>query len=675
MAVSISKFATLTLLLLTAELRCGVHAVDYGNHISVSNGQTSGEAYFQMINDFDRLPVESSGQIGSLAHGAAGDRRSVVECGGVYKRLQSEIRSPEYPDAGYQPNLHCEYTFKSPFVCSNQYHFQFLDFALEPSRNCTKDRVVIGEEEILCGTVIGSKLYDAPGGLLRMKFVSDAWRSERGFRILVTRQPCGDDNDAEESSTAYTVFSTIQVADETEPSVEESTTMSAPASDEKVLSSRQDIPPEFNPGGNGYLPPVTVPPAAYPPTGYPPATYPPQAYPCPVPPCLYPPWGCTPPNYPPFPALPPRPVHCDPRYQSCPPTYPSYPLYPQQPPQYPGCVPNQGCIPGQVPQYPQYPTYPGYPSTTGTEGTNSIGGPPPGYEPVKTEMGAEFPEPTTERTPEPPESQVSFVPGPGHACCRNTFSQRRFYLSSANFPSQYTNNQDCVVQIQRYSPATCRLVVNFKFFALGNDQVPACPGGFVEIDGRRICGCHTGQTYRTSDFGPYQHKTIRVHTDAGRFPVVQGFVLEVFQEECSPRVPLKRSDDTDRLVQRHVQWPPAARNGLDYEMVRVEGKQLRGPLKAIRTTNTTTTQETTHQYYYYNGDDAQPVQLAREPLPVGAETLLRPVHYYPGSDYGEKFAQPIAAQQQSANRCVFTTADWLRLKLDWLWIFKPVCLA
>ncbi|XP_035776272.1 uncharacterized protein LOC118458174 [Anopheles albimanus] len=658
-------------------------------------------AYFEMINDYDRSDGGSSnGELVPIPYGAlaqTSDRRSVVECGGVYKRLQSEIRSPGYPD-GYQTLLHCEYTFKSPFVCSSQYHFQFLDFSLEPSRNCTKDRLVIGEEEVLCGTVIGSKLYDAPGGLLRMKLVTDGWRSERGFRILVTRQPCSDDNEAEESSTAYTVFSTIQVAEEgTESSAEETTTVE-PTGYRKIVSSRQDIPPEFNPGGNGYLPPPTVQPT-YPTPGYPNPTNPPQAYPCPAP-CLYPSWGCSPPNYPYVPPLPPR-VPCDPRYQTCPPQYPgsypsypqqpspSYPSYPQQPqpqypgypsypqqpsypsyPQYPGCTGNP-CAPGS--QYPS-PVYPGYPQQPGTEGTNSIGGPPPGFEPVKSESEAEFPEPTTERAPREPEpqSQVSFVPGLGpSACCRNAFSQRRFYLSSANFPSQHTINQDCVVQIQRHSPFVCRLVIHFKFFAFGNDQFPACPGGFVEIDGRRICGCRTGQTYRTLDFGPYPSKTIRIHSDAGRFPGVQGFLLDIYQEDCQQGGPLKRSDE-DRLVQRQAS-PVGGR--YSYEMGRVEGRLLHVPVQTVQTTNSTTTQQTTRQYYFYDMNDAQPVQKPKEP--VGAGTFLTPVYLRSGAG-SEKFVQPGYTPQLlggGGNRCVFTTADWLRLKLDWLWVFKPVCLV
>ncbi|XP_058122494.1 uncharacterized protein LOC131293403 [Anopheles ziemanni] len=640
----------------------GFAGLKEGNHVQAPG---AGDEFFRMTNEFDG----QQNQERYSAFTATSDRRSVVECGGVYKRLQSEIRSPGYPE-GYQGNLYCEYTFKSPFVCSSQYHFQFIEFALEPSRNCSKDRLTIGDEEILCGTVVGSKLYDAPGGVLRMKFVTDGWGTGRGFHILVTRQPCSDDNEAAESSTAYTLFTTIQVADDAESSSEELVpTTEIPvvftSGDGKVVSSRQDIPPEFNPGGNGYLPPPTNVSPTYPTPTYP--TYP--SFPCPAP--CYPPWGCTASNYPTIPTTPPR-APCDPRYQSCQPLYPSYPTYPQQPSVPSPICPSSPCGPGQsgtpaypqYPQYPQYPSayYPGYPTTSGTEGTTSLGGAPPGYEPVKSEdRRPEFPEPTTERVE--PESQVALVPGVPlpRACCRNLFTQRRFYLSSANFPSQTTVPQDCVVQVQRFSPQTCRLVIGFKFFFLGNNQIPGCPDGFVEIDGQRICGCRTGQIYRTADFGPYPTKTIRIQSRPGRFPMVQGFVLDVTQEDCVPRGPLKRSDTERLVVPRSVN--PATR--FTYEMGRVEGKLL--PVRSVQTTNSTT-QTVTHQMYYYNLDEAQPV--------VRPQESQIQYHYRPPGE-SEKFVQPLypPGAASGPNHCLFTAGDWLRLKLDWLWLFKPVCLA
>lgn len=59
------------------------------------------------------------------------------KCGGTFKSVQTTIQSPDYPN-DYQPNSYCEYVFKSPFVCKNEYHIQFLFFSLESSKDCVK---------------------------------------------------------------------------------------------------------------------------------------------------------------------------------------------------------------------------------------------------------------------------------------------------------------------------------------------------------------------------------------------------------------------------------------------------------------------------------------------------------------------------------------------------------
>uniref|UniRef100_A0A182X118 CUB domain-containing protein n=1 Tax=Anopheles quadriannulatus TaxID=34691 RepID=A0A182X118_ANOQN len=528
-----------------------------------------------MINDYEDVHPAQKLQDRSDAFALSSDRRSVVECGGVYKRLQSEIRSPGFP-ADYQGHLHCEYTFKSPFVCSSQYHFQFLDFSLEPSRNCSKDRLVVGEEEVLCGTVIGSKLYDAPGGVLRVKFVTDGWGSGRGFRLLVTRQPCSEDNEAAESSTAYTVYTTIQVADETESSGEEGATErpESVSNDVKHVSSRQDIPPEFNPGGNGYLPPVN----------------------------------------------------------------PSTP---------------------DIQRFQQVRKAPHRSEHQLHLGTHQHG-----------KRNHDLNSPNQRRNA----LQLALSPKIKFHSSLDLALRAAGTLST----SADSTSPDCVVQVQRHSPLTCRLVISFKFFLFGNDQYPGCAGGFVEIDGQRICGCRTGQVYRTADFGPYPSKPIRIYSRAGRFPTVQGFVLDVYQEECPQRFPLKRSDGTDR--ERMVERP--VRNRPSFEMARAEGRQLATavPVHTVQTTNTTQ-QQITHHYYWYNLDEAEPIKrpqdvpsvAARESQQQPAALHQRPVGLWPHSQ--KIVPLPPGTPAAGPNRCLFSTLDWLRLKLDWLWIFKPVCLA
>uniref|UniRef100_A0A8W7PDK8 CUB domain-containing protein n=1 Tax=Anopheles coluzzii TaxID=1518534 RepID=A0A8W7PDK8_ANOCL len=589
-ANSIIKFTLRLSLLQLAIASSGAVVTVTGE--DVQNERPPTEAYFRMINDYEDVHAAQKLQDRSDAFALSSDRRSVVECGGVYKRLQSEIRSPGFP-ADYQGHLHCEYTFKSPFVCSNQYHFQFLEFSLEPSRNCSKDRLVIGEEEVLCGTVIGSKLYDAPGGVLRVKFVTDGWGSGRGFRLLVTRQPCSEDNEAAESSTAYTVYTTIQVADETESSGEDSATErpESVSNDVKHVSSRQDIPPEFNPGGNGYLPPY---------------------------------------NHQLQDVL-------------------------QHLVNLSHSTRNILPITQDIQRFREVRKAPHHSELQLHLGTHQSG---------KRNHDLNSPNQRRNALQQASSPKIKF-----HSSLDSALRAAGTLSTSAD-----STSPDCVVQVQRHSPLTCRLVISFKFFLFGNDQYPGCAGGFVEIDGQRICGCRTGQVYRTADFGPYPSKPIRIYSRAGRFPTVQGFVLDVYQEECPQRFPLKRSDGTDR--ERMVERP--VRNRPSFEMARAEGRQLAAavPVHTVQTTNTTQ-QQITHHYYWYNLDEAEPIKRPQDVPNVAVQESQqqpaalhqRPVGLWPHSQ--KIVPLPPATPAAGPNRCLYSTLDWLRLKLDWLWIFKP----
>lgn len=67
---------------------------------------------------------------------------SSSKCGGTFKSVQTTIQSPDYPNE-YQPNSYCEYVFKSPFVCKNEFHIQFLFFSLESSKDCVKVKTFV----------------------------------------------------------------------------------------------------------------------------------------------------------------------------------------------------------------------------------------------------------------------------------------------------------------------------------------------------------------------------------------------------------------------------------------------------------------------------------------------------------------------------------------------------
>ncbi|XP_055598416.1 CUB and sushi domain-containing protein 1 [Uranotaenia lowii] len=575
-----------------------------------------GDEDFRMINLFEEVEKDENY---SRISGNVASERSSVECGGVFKRLQNEIASPGYP-GNYDNNLRCEYTFKSPYVCNSQYHVQFLDFALEHSRDCYKDRLVIGNEEELCGTVLGSKRYNSTNGILKVKFVTDGWKAERGFRIIVTRQPC-EDNEVAESSTSYTVYTTIQVSDET---TEPTTVPEDPYFPQKTfqVSNRQDIPPDFNPGTTGYLPPPTPSPC--------PQNVCPQQ--CPFYPNCYPGY----PSYPPTTSNPVNPCYPGSSY----PPYPNYPMpYPSPYPNYPG-YPSSG-----TPSYPgsNYPTNPGYPSNPNIPnnggGTNSLGGYPPGYFPnrdseLELDDSYNSSHPQRQDIPPPP-----VLPGPVlpnlPQCCRNIFTQRRFYLVSPGFPSNQNPTADCIYQIYR-SPNACRLTISFKFFNLGNEPL-GCSDGFLEIDGRRICGCRTGLTY-TSQWGPYP-KVIRVFSRPARYPDVRGYVLDIAQETYPYRYIQKRSDNSYQV-----------------------------PAHPVNVTTVETKSTNSRYTYYFYKDDAE--QQPEEQLrPEETKTILahkqvadHPVarFFYPNNPY-------------PTGVCQFTGLDWLRLKVESLWVSKPGC--
>ncbi|XP_039438365.1 uncharacterized protein LOC120419667 [Culex pipiens pallens] len=562
---------------------------------------------FRMENVYNEDTTETNSHVSWYV---ASERRS-VECGGVFKRLQNEVQSPDYPEV-YGEDLHCEYTFKSPFVCSSRYHFQFVDFELEPSRDCRKDRLVIGDEEVLCGTVIGSKTYNSSNGILTMKFVTDGWGSGRGFRIVVTRQPC-DDNEAVESSTSYTVDTTLQVADDQTIASDEEVIIGS-----KKVNSRQDIPPEFNP--SGYLPPGPSTPPSYPTN-----TCPPYIPSYPVNPGY--PIGPTCRNCPGTPNYTPN---CQNYPQPCYPSYPAYPSYPNNP-----VYPASPSYPTN-PIYPTKPVYPNYPPNNGG-GTNSIGGAPPGYQPPQqihpdvdvTLNVTDVDHPQRQDIPPPP------ILPPANptilSCCRNVFSQQRFYLVSPNFPSFETSNANCYYHINRYSPNTCRLIIRFKYFLLGDDRI-GCSDAFVEIDGRRICGCRTGMVY-TSQWG-YLPKFIRVYSRYNRFPRVQGFVLDIYQEPCPPR------------YTRNI-----AQNRIDVQ-----------PSKPANITTVETNTSSRYTYYFYNMEDEEPLKPQ--------ETILQAALRVPEGP-SSKFFYPTNVPQYGS--CSFTSLDLLRLKLESLWISKPRC--
>lgn len=184
------------------------------------------------------------------------------QCGGIFRNTQNLIASPKFISARPICNLRCEYQIVSPYICENEFHVQFLEFSIDSSDDCEHDRVIIDRSDVLCGKILGIKKYRTTEGVLNVTFVSNSWDSTgKGFRLLITRQPCvveSNENQIEVNSLEpslgmpaagendtnwlHHVNASISVAD---PSYEHNghpVYGSIPAVEDNLTSSRQDIP-------------------------------------------------------------------------------------------------------------------------------------------------------------------------------------------------------------------------------------------------------------------------------------------------------------------------------------------------------------------------------------------------------------------------------------------------
>ncbi|KAK4879889.1 hypothetical protein RN001_008035 [Aquatica leii] len=129
------------------------------------------------------------------------------------------------------------------------------------------------------------------------------------------------------------------------------------------------------------------------------------------------------------------------------------------------------------------------------------------------------------------------VPDPLSFCCSTHYNLKHFYLSSPNFLYSSSKENDCVYRIYKLSHKVCRLRINFLYFWLGEHlSGNACNKGYIELDGKFICGCRTGLKL-ISAFDPInQFKTIRLQNLGFPQTVIRGFILEVMQDECPERI-------------------------------------------------------------------------------------------------------------------------------------------
>ena len=218
----------------------------------------------------------------------AQDQGMITQCGGIFRNLQNLIESPKFISPRPICNLRCEYQIVSPYICENEFHVQFLDFAIESSQDCENDRVIINYSEIMCGKIIGVKKFKTLGGVLNITFASKSWNASqgKGFRLLVTRLPCIDDSKEQQTEIdsleptapkasdrgyrCFNVNSSYSVDDAPMVGLEEpiygTPVTRIPDFNETIVIGRQDIPvlplprpPIYPPIGPPIIPPILPP--------------------------------------------------------------------------------------------------------------------------------------------------------------------------------------------------------------------------------------------------------------------------------------------------------------------------------------------------------------------------------------------------------------------------------
>lgn len=146
-------------------------------------------------------------------------------------------------------------------------------------------------------------------------------------------------------------------------------------------------------------------------------------------------------------------------------------------------------------------------------------------------------------------------------CCRNIYNEDRFIMMSQGFPAYIVGENDCLFVIRRSSLNVCRLKIIFKYFNLEDKMYTEfeiarqtnyeCSTNFIEIEGRRFCGCKTDLIYETF-WGYRSNMMIRLKTSPEKYLNAQGFIFEVIQEDC----PFKLQNSSMRRSKRFIHLLP-----------------------------------------------------------------------------------------------------------------------
>lgn len=144
------------------------------------------------------------------------------------------------------------------------------------------------------------------------------------------------------------------------------------------------------------------------------------------------------------------------------------------------------------------------------------------------------------KVPNAPLMQNSVTVPPSTAdlpeCCADSFNSRRFFLASPGFPNSNNYQHDCIYKVYRANPNICRLRIHARYLWTGRAEAN-CNDGFLEIDGKRLCGCQTDLDIisQFDQFWGNNPKIIRYKSSAYPETNFNGFAIEVIQDECPTR--------------------------------------------------------------------------------------------------------------------------------------------
>ncbi|CAH1113902.1 unnamed protein product [Psylliodes chrysocephalus] len=127
-----------------------------------------------------------------------------IICGSVFTEKLFYLQSPDYPE-NYPSNVNCEYILKNPDECPTYFKLNFLVFRLENSVGCDRDKLIIQDQDVLCGNGPENpegNAYFSNDGTLNVRFITDGNGTSSGFKILVNRTDC--ENDIRRTTTDVT---------------------------------------------------------------------------------------------------------------------------------------------------------------------------------------------------------------------------------------------------------------------------------------------------------------------------------------------------------------------------------------------------------------------------------------------------------------------------------------